>query len=100
MHGLRAESGDLTGRVRALERRQVHHPDREIECRELGAALDRALRELAGAGLERDRVDSADPRQAEVERELDIEREQLGLRHLPSLDPRCTLACVRRGDPL
>ena len=39
------------------------------------ALLDRALRELAGARLERDRVDGADPRQPQIERQLDVERE-------------------------
>ena len=43
--------------------------------------LDRALRELAGARLERDRVDRADPRQPQVERKLEITREQLCLSH-------------------
>ena len=30
-HRLRAERGDLARRVRALERRQIHHPHRQLE---------------------------------------------------------------------
>ena len=41
-HRLRAERGDLPGRVGALERRQVHHPHGEVEREELRLALDRA----------------------------------------------------------
>ena len=67
VHGLGAQGGDLARRVRALERRQIHHPDREVEGGELRTLLDRALRELARACLERDRVDGADPRQAQIE---------------------------------
>ena len=81
VHRLRAQGGDLARRVRAFEGRQIHHPDREVERGELRALLDRALRELARAGLERDRVDGADPRQAQIERQLDVEREKLCLRH-------------------
>ena len=53
----------------------------EVERSELCALLDRPLRELAGTRLERDRVHRADPRQAQIERELDVEREKLCLRH-------------------
>ena len=38
-HRLRAERRDLAGRVRALERRQVHHPDREVEREHLRVRL-------------------------------------------------------------
>ena len=61
-HRLRAERGDLARRVGALERRQVGRADRELEREHLRVALDRPLRERAGALLERDRVDRADAR--------------------------------------
>ena len=54
---LRAERRDLARRVLALERRQVAAADRELERPELRLALDAALRELAGARLDRDLVD-------------------------------------------
>ena len=56
-HRLRAERGHLPGRVRALERRQIHHPDGEVEREELRLPLDRAARERRRALLDRDLVD-------------------------------------------
>ena len=87
MHRLGAERRDLARRVGSLERRQIHHPDREVEGRELRALLDRALRELAGAGLERNRVDGADARQPQVERKLEVTRKKLCLRHRRKSSP-------------
>ena len=81
MHRLRAQRRHLAGRVGSLERRQVHHPDRQIERGELRSLLDRALGELAGTRLERDGIDGADARQPEVERQLEVAREELSLRH-------------------
>ena len=81
MHRLGAERRHLARRIGTLERRQIHHPDREVEGCELRALLDRAFRELAGAGLERNGIDGADPRQAEIERQLEVAREKLSLRH-------------------
>ena len=86
-HRLGTERRHLAGRVGALERRQVHHPDREIERRELRTLLDRALGELAGPGLERDRVDRADPGEPEIERKLEVARKELCLRHLDKSSP-------------
>ena len=62
---------DLPGRVLALERGQIHHPDREIERLQLGLALDRALREGRGALLERDGVHRADSRKPRAGRKLE-----------------------------
>ena len=70
-HRLRAERGHLAWRVLPLERRQIHHPDRELECLHLRLALDRPLRERRGALLERDRVDRADTRKPRAGRELE-----------------------------
>jgi hypothetical protein len=52
----------LAGSVRALERRQVGHPDGKLECEQFRLALDRALGERLGSTLERDRVNGADAR--------------------------------------
>ena len=72
---LRAEGGDLAGRVGALERRQVHHPHGEVVRLQLRVLLDRALGERGGALLERDGVDGADARQPRLERELESARQ-------------------------
>src|SRR5262249_9091144 len=69
----------------ALERRQVHHPDREVEREDLRLALDRALREAAGPLLERDGVDGADSRQPRLERKLESAWKCRSLRHEGSL---------------
>ena len=66
-HRLGAERGDLPGRVGALERRQVHHADGEVEREELRLALDRAGGERGGALLDRDLVDGADARKPGLE---------------------------------
>ena len=94
-HRLRAERRHLAGRVRPLERRQIHHPDRELERRELRPLLDRPLRELAGPRLERDRVDGADARQPQIERKLEVARKQLGLRHRGKSSPARFRAVAR-----
>ena len=82
-HRLRAERRDLAGRVGALERRQVHHADGELERLQLRLLLDRPLRKLAGTRLERDGVDRADPRQPRLQRKLEATRECRCLRHRP-----------------
>ena len=46
----------------ALERRQVHAPDRQVERPQLRLPLDRALREGRGALLQPDGVDGGHPR--------------------------------------
>jgi len=53
---LGAQRGHLAGRVRALERRQVHAADREVERPELRGFLDRALGEGGGAFVSPDLV--------------------------------------------
>ena len=80
-HRLRAERGDLAGRVGALERRQVHHPDGEVVGLQLRVLLDRALGQRRGALLERDGVDGADPRESRLERELEAAGQCRSLRH-------------------
>src|SRR3990172_91053 len=55
-HRLRAHRHDLAHGIRALERREVHRADREVERPELGLPLDRALRERGGPLLESYRV--------------------------------------------
>ncbi len=94
---LRAQRGDLAGRVGTLERRQIHHPDREVERRKLRALLDRSFRELPGAGLERDRVDRTDTGQPEVERKLELARQEVGGRHRGKSSPRRFLVSCTRG---
>ena len=59
---LRRQRRDLPWCVLALERREIHHPHRELEREHLGLALDRAFRERGCALFERDRVDGADSR--------------------------------------
>ena len=68
---LEQSAATLPGRVGAFERRQVHHPDREVEREELGVLLDRALRERRRALLDPDLVDGADSRQPRLERQLE-----------------------------
>ena len=84
-HGLRADRSDLPRRVGALEGRQVHHPDRQVEREELGVLLDRALRERCGALLDADLVDRADARQPRLERKLEPTRQSRRLRHALSV---------------
>ena len=83
---LRAQRRDLAGRVGALERRQVHHPDRELERLQLRLLLDRALRQRRRALFERDRVDGADSRQPRLQRELEAARQCGRLGHGRSVD--------------
>src|SRR4029077_20092539 len=78
---LRAQRRHLARRVRALERRQVDRPDRELEREYLRLALDRALRERGRALLERDRVHGADPRKPGLEWKLESGRKNGRLRH-------------------
>jgi hypothetical protein len=54
-------------RVRALERREVHHPHRQIEREELRLPLDRPAGERGGALLDRNLVDGADSGQPGLE---------------------------------
>ena len=42
-------------RVGALERREIHHPDREVQREELRLALDRRVASVAARRLERHR---------------------------------------------
>ena len=90
---LRAERAYLPRRISALERGEVHHPDRKVERVELRIALDRALRELRGSRLERDGVDSADPGQPTAARQLERTRKCQRLAHGVSLE------CARRAAP-
>src|SRR5207302_10139640 len=82
---LRAERGDLPRRVGAFERRQIHAADRKLERMELCVLLDRALRQLTRARLNRDLVDRADPRQARLEGQLEPARQCGCLSHTSSL---------------
>src|SRR6188474_3827688 len=61
MHALGTQGANLALRVFALERGQVHHPDREIERPQLGFALDRALLEAVDPLLYADLVHAPDP---------------------------------------
>src|SRR6185503_4607507 len=54
---------------------------------DLRVLLDAPLRELAGARLDRDLVDRADPGQPLLERQLEAGRKGGGLRHGSSLVP-------------
>ena len=84
-HRLRAERGDLARRVGALERRQVHHPDGEVEREELRLALDRAGGERGRALLDGDLVDGADAREPGLERQLEPARQGGCLSHAGSV---------------
>ena len=86
------ERRDLARRVRALERRQIHHPDGEVEREQLRLALDRALGERRRPLLDGHRVDRADPRQPRLERKLEAGGERRRLGHTRSL----ALACLPR----
>jgi hypothetical protein len=57
MHRLGAQGADLARRVAALERRQIHHPDREVQGPELGGLLDRAPLEALDPQLDAHLVD-------------------------------------------
>ena len=59
-NALGAQRPNLTLRVLAFERGQIHHADREIECPELGFAFDRARLELGDTLLDTHLVDSPD----------------------------------------
>ena len=54
---LRAQRPDLARRVAALEGREIHHPDREVEGPQLRGLLDRAALEALDAQLDADLVD-------------------------------------------
>ena len=88
----------LPGRVGALERRQIHAADRELEREDLRVLLDRALRERCRALLERDRVDRADARQPRLERQLEPGRECRRLRHDGQCSPGTESARTRRDS--
>ena len=92
---LRGKRGHLAGSVLALERRQVHHPDGELEGEDLRLLLDRALRKRCGALLECDRVDGADPWQPRLERKLETTWQNWRLRHWLSLAPDESCAFAR-----
>ena len=82
---LRGERRNLAGRVGAFERRQVGHPDGQLEREHFRLALDRALRKRGRALLERNLVDRADPGQPRLERELEAGGQSGCLRHGRSL---------------
>ncbi len=82
---LRGQRRDLAGRVGSLERRQIHHPDGEIEREQLRLALDRALGERRRPLLHGHRVHRADSRQPRLERELEAGGEHRCFRHMRSL---------------
>src|SRR4029450_10227194 len=64
---LGGKGSDLPRRVLTLERRQVHHPDRELEREDLRVPLDRTPRQRRGALFQRDSVDGPDTRKAWLE---------------------------------
>ncbi len=90
-HGLGAHRPHLAGRVGPFQRRQVHHPDRELEREDLRLALDRALGELGRPRFEGDRVDGPHAGQAPATRELDRPRQRERLTHIRSLEFRSML---------
>src|SRR6185503_8810797 len=55
--GLGAHRPDLAGCVLALEGRQIHHPDRQVEGPQLGGLLDRAALQALDAELDAHLVD-------------------------------------------
>ena len=57
VHRLRAQRPDLARRVLPLERREIHHPDREVERPQLRRLLDRPLLERVDPLLDADLVD-------------------------------------------
>src|SRR5262249_29113840 len=65
---LRAQRPDLAWRVAALERREVDHPDREVERPQLGRLLDRAPLQALDARLDPDLVDGGEPAEDAAER--------------------------------
>src|SRR4029450_11934270 len=62
------ERPDLARRVLALERREVDHPDRQIEGPELRSFLDRALLQRVDPFVDADLVDGADPTEEAAQR--------------------------------
>jgi hypothetical protein len=56
-HRLGRELHDLAGSVLALQRREIHHRDREPDRRLLGLGLDRPLAQHGGALVHADPVD-------------------------------------------
>src|SRR2546421_6498835 len=83
---LRRERCDLTRRVGALEGREVHDANGEVEREDLRVALDRARREGRCTLLERDGVDGPEARQARLERKLEAAREPGGGGEVLSLE--------------
>ena len=63
-HRLDAHRPDLARRVLPLERRQIHHRDREVERPHLRRLLDRAALERIDPLLDADLVDRASPARA------------------------------------
>ena len=79
-----------SGRVGALERRQVHRADRELEREHLRVLLDRALRELRRPLLERDLRRSTRSAGSAARAGARIRREA------PAPGPRLSVVAVRR----
>src|SRR5439155_17842892 len=67
MHSLGAQRPDLARRVATLERREIHHPDREVERPELGGLLDRPFAQRLDTLLDADLVDRGDTAQQAAE---------------------------------
>ena len=67
-HRLDAQRADLARRVLSLERRQIHHPDREVERPHLRGLLDRPALERVDPLLDADLVDRGDPPEQAAER--------------------------------
>ena len=78
---LRAERRDLPGRVRALERRQVHQRIASSSAQTFASFLIERFASDGGALLDRDLVDRADARQPLLERQLEPARKYGRLRH-------------------
>ena len=88
---LAAHLPDLAGRVLPLERRQVHHPDRELEPGDLRRLLQRPLAERRRPLLDRDLVDRRGRRIEERIRRRPRARPVAGQRRTRELT-RATLA--------